>query len=154
MSAVQHSNGKPVRVSKGNLVLICEVCGHPVVNGSGFLTIRERKWLLFHSDCAEREHVECGVLPGASGNRPCRINVSLIATAELLLTTLATLAIDLKATNWLQLIQKVVWDSEFYFDPEGLNGGKRTAKQLVEANYAAYERAGFGTKFNVKAGQR
>lgn len=154
MSAVQHSNGKPVRVSKDNLVLICEVCGHPVVNGQGFLTIRERKWLFYHDDCAAREHVVCGHLPTASGNRPCRINVSLIATADLLLTTLATLAIDLKATDWLQLIQKVVWDSEFYFDTDGLNAGKRTAKQLVEANYAAYERAGFGTQLNEKAGQR
>ncbi|GAY14177.1 hypothetical protein [Mycobacterium sp. shizuoka-1] len=149
MSAVQHSNGKPIRVSKGNLILICEVCGHPVVNGAGFLTIRERKWLIYHGDCAQTDDVTCGVIPGPNGNRPCRINVSLIATAELLLTTL-----DLKATNWLQLIQKVVWDSEFYFDPEGLNGGKRTAKQLVEANYAAYQRAGFGTQLNVKAGER
>lgn len=151
---MQHSNGKPIRVRTGNLVLICEVCGSPVVNGGGFLTIRERKWLLFHSDCADREHVVCGVLPGASGNRPCRINVSLIATADLLMTTLATLAIELKATNWLQLVQKVVWDTEFYFDPEGLNGGRRSARALIAANQETYERAGFGQQLNVKVGER
>lgn len=144
--------GKQARVRPGNLVLMCEVCAFPISGGNGFLTVKDRKWRLYHDDCVKSENVVCGVLPSPSGNRLCRVNVSLIATADLLLTTLATLAIELKSTDWLQLIQKVVWDTEFYFDPDGLDGGRRTAKAMIEANQAAYESAGFGTQLNVKTG--
>lgn len=144
------SGRKVTRVPVGNLILICEVCGSPVVNGKGFLTIRDRKWLIYDESCAESENVVCGVLPGVSGNRLCKINVSMISTADLLLTTLATLAIELKSTNWLQLIQKVVWDTEFYFDPDGLDGGRRTVVELKTANREAYERAGIGQQMNMK----
>lgn len=147
---MQHSNGKPVRVRPGHLVLICEICDAPVTNGQGFLTVRGRKWVFFHENCAAREHVVCGHLPTASGNRPCRINVSLIATAEQLLSALAGLALEIKTTDWLALVQKVSWDTEHYFDPDGLNGGKRSAKALVVANQIAYEKAGLGQQLNER----
>ncbi|MFA5709456.1 hypothetical protein [Mycolicibacterium sp.] len=138
---------KPAKVAAGNLIFNCEICDWPVTEGQGFLTIdsrsgSQRKFRIYHDYCAKRDGVQCGYIPTATGNRPCRINVGLIATPELFLNALAGLAIELRDTDWLRLVQKVVWDTEYYFDPEGLDGGKRSLKKVIAENQLVYAKAG------------
>lgn len=94
--------------------------------------------------------VVCEALPGVNGGRPCKINTSQIATADLLLSALANLAGELKTVDWLQFVQKVTADTAWYFDELGLNGGKRKAKALTEENQEMYARAGLNQHLNLK----
>lgn len=149
--------GKPRRVSPGYLVLICECCDGPVTGDTGFLTVAGRAWRIYHDKCARSQSVTPGVLPGVTSGKPCQIRVNQIATAELLLTALGLLASDrgqhwvgIDGTDWLQLVRRVVADTDWYFSPEGANGGQMTAKQMIEANQDAYASAGFGQQLKVK----
>lgn len=139
------------KVQPGNLVLTCDLCVRPVTRGQGFVTVKGKgeakgcALFIYHDDCAHSGNVVCGELPGVNGGRsgkPFRVNTSRIATADLLLTTLATLAGEMKSVNWLQLVQRIMADTEYYFDADGLDGGNRTAQELVDENLATYASAG------------
>lgn len=91
-SSVQKPAKSSARVKPGKLVLICDLCAQNVDDRQGFLTVRERKLRIYHDYCAATHGVVCEGLPGATGGRPCKINTSQIATADLLLSALATLS--------------------------------------------------------------
>lgn len=162
---MQKPANNPARVKSGKLVLICDLCAQTVNSEQGFLTVRERasnsantsagiaskhQLRIYHNYCAAKHGVVCEALPGVNGGRPCKINTSQIATADLLLSALATLAGELKTVDWLQFVQKVTADTDWYFDELGLDGGKRKSKALMEENQEMYAKAGFNQHLNLK----
>ncbi|WP_131813536.1 hypothetical protein [Mycolicibacterium fortuitum] len=148
---------RPAKVEPGNLVLECEICTAAVTKGRGFLTLRGRKLVIYHDYCAQNNRVICGSFPGAEGsdcNRPWKINAGAIGTPDRLLSALAYLAPELKTVDWLQFVQRVVADTEWYFDELGMNGGRRKVGELLEENQEKYASAGFTSQLNMKGGER
>lgn len=124
----------------------------------GFLTLRGRKLVIYHDYCAQKDGVVCGSFVGVDGSesgRPCKINAGAIGTPDRLLSALAHLAPELKTVDWLQFVQRVVADAEWYFDELGMNGGRRKVGELAEENQEMYASAGFNEKsqLNMKGAE-
>lgn len=148
-----HPGNRPAKVEPGNLVLECEICTAAVTKGRGFLTLRGRKLVIYHDYCAQKNGVVYGSFPGVDGsycNRPCKVNTGAIGTPDRLLSALAHLAPELKTVDWLQFVQRVVADTEWYFDELGMNGGRRKVGELLEENLEIYVSAGFNEKSQLK----
>lgn len=104
---------------------------------------------IFHDECARNAvpAIVPGPLPGGyvdGGRRTLEIRVSRIATAELLLATLSALAGELSGTDWPGFLRKMVWDTEYYFSADGLDGGRKTVREIMADNKDIYATAGIG----------
>lgn len=142
----------PNKLQPGRVALICDRCSLPISGDEGYLVTQNTRWRLFHDDCQSSGAItEAATLGGTrrNGGKPIIVRSSRVSTYSLLLTTLATLASDVRVdfanTAWPALLKRIAFDTDWC-----QTDGRKPIGQLMKENSDMTKAAGLGHQLTMK----